>query len=220
MLKALIFDFDGLMVDTESTALQSWEELYCAQGQVLPHAEWATTIGTWDATWDPETDLAERIGRSLCDAELAERYAREAELALEQPLLPGVASHIAAAERRSFALAIASSSSRSWVAGHLRRHGLLDRFGCVVTRDDVSRTKPDPELYLAALACLGVTAEEALAYEDSVLGVAAAKAAGLRVVAVPGPLTHGGDFSQADLMLSSLADVDPEEVWTCLGVAS
>lgn len=213
MLRALIFDFDGLMVDTETTALLSWQELYAAHGKVLPLDKWATTIGTWNAAWDPACDLAERIGRPLTDAEAAERRAREAELALAQPLLPGVAAHLASAEARGLSLAIASSSSRSWVVRHLRRHGLLDLFECVCTRDDVARTKPDPELYLAALSCLRLPASDVLAYEDSVLGVAAARAAGLRVVAVPGPLTRDCDFTGADLVVRSLEGVEPGYLW-------
>jgi len=217
MLRALIFDFDGLLVDTESTALRSWQELYDAWGQALPLDSWATTIGTWDARWDPATDLSERIGRALTDDELAERFARETELALALPLLPGVRAHLDAARAQGLALAIASSSSAAWVLGHLRRHDLAETFACVITRDDVARTKPDPELYSAALACLHVGADEALAYEDSVLGVAAAKAAGVRVVAVPGPLTRDGDFSAADVVLGSLADATPEAIWRAAG---
>ena len=217
MLRALVLDFDGLMVDTESTALESWQELYRAHGATLPLDEWATTIGTWHAAWSPERDLASRIGRPLTDAELAERRARERELSLAQPLLPGVVALLDAADGVGLGLAIASSSSRAWVERHLDARGLLGRFACVLTRDDVERTKPDPALYVAALGCLGVDADDALALEDSALGVAAAKAAGLCVVAVPGPLTRDGDFSAADVVVGSLAEVEPRELWERAG---
>lgn len=214
MLKALVFDFDGLMVDTEGTSLLSWQELYGRYGQKLPLDLWVTLIGTWDAAFNPTEYLAGLIGRPLSAEELAERYAREIELASREPLLPGVSTHMDAADAAGIPMAVASSSSRSWVEGHLGNLGIRDRFVAVCTRDDVLATKPDPELYVLATSLLGVSADSALAYEDSVHGLVAAKAAGLRCVAVPGPLTAGGDFSRADMTLTSLADIDPVALWS------
>jgi beta-phosphoglucomutase-like phosphatase (HAD superfamily) len=93
------------------------------------------------------------------------------------------------------------------VKGHLGRLGILDRFDCVVCRDDVEHVKPDPDLYLASLDCLGVVAADALAIEDSPNGITAAKSAGLRCVVVPNSITAGLDLSQADLRLTSLAEM-------------
>jgi HAD superfamily hydrolase (TIGR01509 family) len=216
MISALVFDFDGLMVDTEATSLQSWQELYAEHGLELPLDLWATLIGTWDAAFNPATYLEERIGRALTESEHAERYAREWRLAAEQPLMPGVVTHIEAAEKLGLPLAVASSSSRRWVEGHLADHGLREHFACVLTRDDVTLTKPDPELYLAAAACLRVPPSRTLAYEDSNHGVTAAKDAGMWCLAVPGPLTAESDFSRADRVVGSLADVKPLELWESL----
>ena len=105
-------------------------------------------------------------------------------------------------------LAIASSSPRSWVTGHLEALGLLDRFRTIRCRDDVVHAKPAPDLYLSALAGLGLRADEAIAIEDSPNGSAAAKAAGLYVIAVPNGVTQQLRFDQADLVLPSLADLD------------
>ena len=217
MIRALVFDFDGLMVDTEATSLQSWQELYAAQGQELPLDLWLTLIGTWDAAFDPSVYLEELVGRPIAAEEHARRYSRELELSRQLPLMPGVLSHIEAAERRGMPLAVASSSSRVWVEGHLGNLGLRDRFACVLTRDDVVLTKPDPELYLAAAACLRVAPHEVLAYEDSSHGVTAAKDAGMPCVAVPGPLTAGSDLSRADRIVASLSDADPATLWAELG---
>ena len=116
-------------------------------------------------------------------------------------------------------MGIASNSSRRWVAGHLERLG-LDGWACVRCREDVARAKPAPDLYLSAVECLEVAPWEALAVEDSGAGVMAAKAAGLACVAVPSALTASHDFSQADLMLGSLADRSFTEVAaTILGPA-
>jgi HAD superfamily hydrolase (TIGR01509 family) len=213
MISALVFDLDGLIVDTEQTALESWEEAYRAAGFDIPLELWRTTIGTWGAQFDPVADLGEKRGAPLTSAEIEERRAREWELASHLPLMPGVTEHLDAAQVWGLKLGIASSSSRRWVNGQLERLGLLDCFECVCARDDVRSTKPDPSLYYRALLCLGVDGSEALAYEDSPNGLIAAKAAGLRCVVVPGSLTIGLDYSLADAVVCSLSDVDPYALW-------
>ena len=213
MFRAVIFDFDGLVIDTETTAFRSWQELYRRYGQELPLERWVTLIGTWDAEWSPSEELEARVGHAL-DWEVLEpeRMARERALADAQPLLPGVLARLDEARELGLWLAIASSSSRAWVEKHLSRLGILDRFCALLTRDDVERTKPDPALYRGALAALGVAPHETFALEDSVNGVIAAKGAGMRVVAVPGPLMHDADFSAADMRIGSLADLTLVEI--------
>jgi len=214
-LRAVVFDFDGLMVDTESTALRSWQRLYQSFGEDLPLEKWVELIGTWDALWDPRAELEQRLGRPLdWTAIEPERMAVEHGLADEQPLLPGVETLIEEALEVGLRLAVASSSSHSWVTHHLERLGLTRRFAVLATRHDVTRTKPDPALYSLALARLGVRPSQAFALEDSVHGVASAKHAGLAVVAVPGPIMREADFSAADLRVDSLAHV------TLAGLAS
>ena len=137
----------------------------------------------------------------------ARRRRCHAELVAAQPLLPGVLDYIAAAGRLGLRLGVASSSSRDWVVGHLTRLGLDRHFAAVICADDVARTKPDPALYLAALAALDLRPEEAVALEDSPNGIAAAKAAGIFCVAVPNPLTRRLSLAAADLQLASLADL-------------
>jgi beta-phosphoglucomutase-like phosphatase (HAD superfamily) len=104
-------------------------------------------------------------------------------------------------------LAIASSSSRSWVEGHLERLGLAPHFECVRCSDHVTVVKPDPTLYRLALEALGVAPEEAIAFEDSPNGILAAKRAGLFCVAVPNDATRDLALNAADLCVASLADV-------------
>lgn len=185
MISALVFDFDGVIVDSEAAVLQAWSELYAEHGAELPLEQWLGTIGTRDAPWEPGRHLEAFLGRELDWASLDERRrAREIELVRALPLLPGVERWLADAERLGLRLAMASSSSLRWVGGHLRDRGLSERFEVLVTREDASRSKPDPEPYLVALARLGVSAGAALAVEDSANGVASAVAAGMRVVAV------------------------------------
>jgi beta-phosphoglucomutase-like phosphatase (HAD superfamily) len=130
----------------------------------------------------------------------------------EQSLLPGVAEYIAGAKRRNLKLGVASSSSQRWVAGYLHQHGLADCFDCVKCSDDVEVVKPDPALYLAALAALEVLPHEAVAFEDSLNGMRAAKGAGLYCVVVPNKLMTERPFDMADLRLDSLATMPLEEV--------
>jgi len=131
---------------------------------------------------------------------------------LANALLPGVVQHLDAARELGMRLGCASSSTQEWVRGHLARLGILERFDCIRCRDDVAHAKPEPDLYVAVLDCLRVAADEAIAIEDSPNGVAAAKRAGLRCVAIPNSITAHLDLSQADLVLNSLADLSMAEL--------
>lgn len=210
MLEALIFDFDGLMVDTESTVLQSWAEVYREHGLELPLDEWIRSIGAdyGPETFDPCLDLEARLERSLdWEAIQARRYARELALASQQPALPGVVALLDDAQAHGLRLAVASSSSHRWVDGHLQRLGLFDRFQAIVCADDVARTKPAPDLFLKAVDLLGVPPHRVVVLEDSANGVIAARAAGLFCVAVPTELTRRLDLSAASMRVQSLAEL-------------
>ncbi|OLC27474.1 MAG: hypothetical protein AUG06_12130 [Actinobacteria bacterium 13_1_20CM_2_65_11] len=212
MIRALIFDFDGLILDTEGPIYVSWLEVYAAYGVALPFELWVKTVGSSNEAFHPQLYLEEQLGRKLPQEVIDRRVERRVELVLEQPLLPGVAGLIDSARAAGMPIGVASSSSRDWVSGHLERLGIRDCFACLCGRDDVEHVKPEPDLYLAALNCLGVPAAEVVAIEDSPNGVIAAKRAGLRCVAVPNPLTAGLDLSGADVRLRSLADVTLSEL--------
>lgn len=207
LINALIFDFDGLILDTEEPIYQSWAEVYAANGVPLPFEQWVKTVGSNNQEFHPQHHLEERLGRPLTQEEIERRIARRVELVLAKPLLPGVAELARAAKAQGMKVGVASSSSRDWVRGHLERLGILDLFDCLCSRNDVEHVKPEPDLYLAVLACLGVNADEAVALEDSPNGIRSAKRAGLRCVAVANPITAGLDLSEADLELSSLSGV-------------
>ena len=205
MIRAIVFDFDGLILDTEVPEFQSWQEIYQAHACALPFAVWATCIGTTDA-FDPYAYLEEQLGR-VVDREAVQQQQRQRcdTLIAAQAALPGVHDYIAEATRLGLQLGVASSSSRAWVSGHLTRLALSQHFLCIKCRDDVPRTKPDPALYQAALAALGVLPEEAIALEDSPNGIWAAKRAGLFCVAVPNLLTRQLPLDHADMQIASLA---------------
>lgn len=204
-VRALVFDFDGLILETEEPEYTAWSEIYRKHGEALSLELWGDVIGRGPGFFDPVAELEERLGREL-EGEVIRRSqrVRHDELIAALDVLPGVTAYLADARRLGLRLAVASSSSRRWVGGHLERLRLTD-FDCVRCRDDVVNAKPWPDLYLAACECLGVAPSEAVALEDSANGIRAAKAAGLRCVAVPSRMTAGLDLSAADLRVESLA---------------
>ncbi len=213
-LRALIFDFDGLILDTEYPEYVSWSEVYERFGFTLPIAEWASAIGMGASTIKktPYDDLDERLGRPIDrDAIRAVRRRRFAELMEAETTLPGVEALIADAERHGVKCGVASSSPREWVAGYLERLGLRERFQAICCGDEVEWAKPAPDLYLAALAALGVAAGEAVALEDSPNGIAAARAAGLFCVAIPNAVTRHTSLA-APMSVKSLSELSVERL--------
>lgn len=212
-IRALIFDFDGLILDTEGPIYQSWQELYNSHGGEMSFAAWAEIIGTVSNEFDHFEDLEEQIGYRLDRAKLGpQRRQRELDLIATQPLEPGVDTYLQDAKRLGLKVGLASSSPCDWVTGHLSQRGLIDYFDCIFARDDVSVVKPDPELYLSVLKTLGVEAGEAFVIEDSPIGVTAAQRAGLFCVAVPNALTARLPLDHADLRLDSLTDISLEDL--------
>ena len=213
MIEALLFDFDGLLVDSESVAFQTWQEAYREHGAELAVERWAAAIGTIGG-FDPLEHLEESLGRAI-DREAVERAQREREhaLAVVQPFRPGVVEYLTEARERGIRVAIVSSSSNAWIAGHLERLDTVDGWACIVCANgDVARAKPRPTLYLEALDNLGVAPEAAIAFEDSPNGVAAARAAEIFCVAVPNSVTAQLDLSEADLLVESLEAISLREL--------
>jgi HAD superfamily hydrolase (TIGR01509 family) len=204
MIQALIFDFDGLLVDTETPAFESWQALYAEHGHELSLDLWQGALGTSHG-FDALAHLAALAAQPLDrPALLARRQAAKHALSAMQPLLPGVREILAQAGALGLPCAVASSSSRDWVLGWLRQHGIEAAFACIRTADDVALTKPAPDLFLSAAACLGVAPEQCLVFEDSPNGILAARAAGMRCVAVPGTITRQITLPRADLLIESL----------------
>ena len=209
MLNALIFDFDGLILDTETPEVDVWQDIYREHGHELPVDEWAKTIGGYGlSNFDAATHLAGLTGREA--APLRARYRLEADAIIHaKPIQPGVLDLLTASRDRGLGLAVASSSPHAWVDTHLARLGLAHYFDKVICSENVGpgRTKPNPDIFLEALNQLGVKKEAAVIFEDSPNGVKAARSAGVFVVAVPNPLTARLGVHGADLTVNSLAEV-------------
>ena len=211
MIKALIFDFDGLILDTETPEFTVWHDIYRDHGFEFPADKWASIVGgSGIVNFDPAEHLSLLVDGRLDSASLRDRFHLQSKVLIHslEPL-PGVMDYLTEAKRLGLKLAIASSSDRPWVHGHAGRLGVLAYFDQVITREDVApgKTKPHPDLFLTALDRLGVQKEAAIVFEDSPNGVKAARQAGIFVVAVPNELTSTLSLDHADLILSSLSDM-------------
>ena len=204
MVRGLILDFDGLIADSESIWHHVLSGMYSAHGAVLSQEDWLRGVGSTLAEFDPFEELAVLLGApALRDSFETAGESAFRELMERSVPLPGVIELLDQAAAHGLRCAVASSSARESVLPYLRQYGILDRFAHVVTRDAVAHAKPAPDLYLEALSRLRLSPHEALAFEDSLPGLKAARAAGLRCVVV-GPDTGTVDFSGCHLRLPTL----------------
>ncbi len=207
-VRALIFDFDGLILDTEWPAYQSWSEVYQAHGCEFTTEMWAKVLGGSGAEWDHIAYLEQITGRQLDGKEIRHsRYERKLALIEAEAILPGVLDYILDGISLGLRLAVVSSSDSDWVCPYLEKLGLRDSFDQVICAEDVAKVKPAPDLFLLALNRLGVPPGEAIAFEDSPNGVLAARAAGIPCVAVPNRASRLLPLPEADVVLESLADM-------------
>jgi putative hydrolase of the HAD superfamily len=208
-IRAVIFDFDGLIVDTESTGYHTWREIFAEYGHELPVERYAQVVGTdFNTSYDPRRDLEQLTGRDFdWEAVEVERKTREGTLRQHLHLLPGVADLLQEADALGLRIAIASSSPRVWIDSWMDQLGLHDHFHHISTVDDTGKVKPDPSLFLHAAEKLGVQPEEAVIFEDSLNGLRAAMAAGIRCIVAPGPMTRHLDFTGAWQRVETLAQV-------------
>jgi HAD superfamily hydrolase (TIGR01509 family) len=212
-VRAFLFDFDGLILDTETASRAGWAWLYRELGHELPPEKWALMVGTIGG-WDPMGHLETLVGEPLeAEALNEQRYAHELSLLEAEELRPGIADYLTAAQRHGLKRAIVSSASRPWIDMHLARLERAIGWDAIVTADrDEARAKPRPTLYLEALDVLGVAPDEAVVFEDSPNGIRAAKAAGIFVVGIPNAVTRDFGLDEADLVVESLADLPPDEL--------
>jgi HAD superfamily hydrolase (TIGR01509 family) len=215
MLKALIFDFDGLILDTETPEVLVWQSIYREHGFELPVHEWEKTIGGYGiSTFDAADHLAHLTQGRLYAVSSRLRYRKEADALIHaSPVMPGILEMIHEAKAQGLKVAIGSSSPHSWVDTHAQRLGIFHLFDHVICQDDVppGRTKPHPDIYLKALEKLQVRNTEAVVFEDSPNGVLASKRAGVFVVAIPNQLTSTMNVS-GDMTVSSLAGISLRDI--------
>lgn len=208
MVKGLIFDFDGVLVDTEWAIYQSWVTLYEREGQTISIETYSPCLGAGYSHWDPAAHLEKLTGKHYdWSVETPRRQAQlEADLAA-RGLMDGAAELFAWCREKGVPMTVASSSSRRWVGGWLDRLGVADVFKGVFCRTDGYPVKPDPALFLAAQNCLGLPKDECLIVEDSENGTIAAARAGIPCVAIPNRMTAHSDLSRAAYRCNSLTEL-------------
>jgi putative hydrolase of the HAD superfamily len=204
MIRAIVFDFDGLIVDTETPLIDAYAAVHEAHGVPFDRKLFIHNVGHAEYAFDPWHGFSPHADRAAL--EIHRRNIKD-ELMVRQPVLPGVVTLLDGARQHGLRVGLASNSHHPWVEGHLGRLGLLDRFEFLACREDVPSPKPEPDLYKLVLNRFGLRGHEAIAFEDSHTGALAAKRAHLWAVAVPGPSTLHHDFAHADLKASSLAEV-------------
>lgn len=204
---AVVFDFDGLLMDTESCMLGSWQQEWRHHGLELDlDSFWVDHGG--DVTAERYERLAREVGLSYDRATShARRVAHRDRLHAELQLRPGIGSWLDQAERANLRLAVASSSPRGWAHHLLAGVDSAHRFEVFACGDEVSAPKPDPAVYRLALDRLGLPADQVIAVEDALHGVAAAQAAGLRCVAIPNPHMAAARLAAAELLLTSATEI-------------
>ncbi|MEM8858302.1 MAG: HAD-IA family hydrolase, partial [Chloroflexota bacterium] len=197
----------------EAALTAAWEQLFERYGHPFPMEKWLPNIGRMNV-YHPGAHLVELTGLDKTEMEFREeRRQLGLEILADDGPMPGVLDRIKEAKEMGLKLGIASTSEARWLNYHLPRLGLLYEFEAVRGRSDVGGVgKPEPDVYLSACKGLRVDPKNALALEDSVNGVIAGKRAGMKVVAIPNPLTRHMDYSDADLILYSMADMTLAEM--------
>ena len=205
-VRALIFDYDGLIVDSERIEADLIIEAVAEWGTELTYADFGHLFGSVDADHHWEQLLATWCGRTLADLE-ARIHPSIPSLKETLPLLPGVRDLIDAAHALGLRVGLGTGHRLDALQRRLGRHGIFDRFDAVVTRADVANGKPAPDIYLEVARRVGVSPDECLVLEDSVPGCEAALAAGMEVIVCPSAVTAHCEFPDGVERVVSLVDV-------------
>jgi len=212
-IKGIIFDFDGLILDTESVEVNIWETIFQQYGLVFPLDRYLQYIGhTTDNQFVLEFMAEKGLSSEQIKAadEIHQRLLNSPGI-FHEPR-EGVRDFIQSAKNHAFKLGIASNSSHDWVYNHLRHLKLMHYFDTIGTRDEVSHSKPHPEIYHFVLKKLALQPEEVIAFEDSPNGIQAAKNANIYCIAVPNPITAKMEIKHADMIFHSFAEINLQEI--------
>lgn len=206
--RAVIFDFDGLLVDTEYAIYSSWARVFASCGHPLPLDLFNQCLGSGYTHWNPGDHLEQLTNRTfnweIINARRQEEIVRDLE---HTGLLPGARELICRLAEVGTPMGVASSSSHRWVDGWLNKLDIMPYFQTVVCRDDGLPVKPDPALFLKAAENLGMPPSQCLVLEDSQNGTTAAFRAGMPVISIPNRVTEQADFSLATSKICSLTEL-------------
>ena len=213
--QAIIFDFDGVILDTEHAIYSSWRQQYHQHGQDLAMSDWVKVLGMPSNHRDFHGELEALTGKTFDRDELKARRVAFVEAELKDvPPREGIVDYLECAKQRNLKIAVASGSGHDWVEGHAKQLNLHHYFDAFICREDTQEHKPYPGPFLAAAQTVGADPTRCIAIEDSPNGIRSAKAAGMFAVAYPTDMTRGEDFAaiEADRVVHSLADVPLDEL--------
>ncbi|MFA5192018.1 MAG: HAD family phosphatase [Verrucomicrobiia bacterium] len=204
---AVVFDFDGLIVDSETPEFEAHRQIFAEHGVELTAEEWRGEVGIWSATRNWFAKLGEIIGRPVDSNALREEKRRRFWRVIKMEPLPGVRALLDELHAAAVPLALASSAEASWINRATAELDVTRYFRTIVTGDDVTHRKPHPEGYLLAARRLSIAPDRCVAIEDSQPGIVAAKAAGMKAIAIPNWLTAEHDLDAADLRVASAGEL-------------
>jgi HAD superfamily hydrolase (TIGR01509 family) len=218
-LAAVVFDFDGVILDSESAEFESHRRIFERHGVPLTPEEWCDQIGVW--VEEHERRWCARLNE-LCGAGMEyETFKAEQHRIFHQVLaaepMRGIRDLLDALADVGVPAAVASTASARWVVPAVERLGLTGRFRTIVTASDVERRKPAPDVYLEATRRLGVDPRRSVAIEDSGPGIASATAAGLKTVAIPHWLTESHDLAPATLRVAHAGELTVDRLERLVG---
>jgi len=213
LISAVIFDFDGTVIDTETAWYIAFRDAYKEHGVDLTLEMYSLCIGTSLQAFNPYEYLVVNLHLPIdLDSFRQSVQERHATLMDAEKMRPGIMDYLNSARAKRLKIALASSSKLDWVEKFLEKLQIREYFDCIRTANDVEHVKPDPELYLQTLQCLGVNADEAIAIEDSPNGAKAAVAAGVHCVVVPNTITKFLEFERFNQMANSLTEIDFDDL--------
>lgn len=214
MINTFIFDFDGLILDTELACYQTWVDIYKTFNANLPLEEWIVCVGTTDEAFDPIKYLKQISKIEPLDAnEILHLHGKEYRKRTSiLDIKPGILDYLEWARKNQFNIAIASSSDKDWVISHLENLKIIQYFDLIRTNNDVEKVKPDPELYHSVKKYFRLNDFEAIIFEDSLHGINAGLASNLFTIAVPNELTKNSDLSAAHLIITGLDAIPPSKL--------
>ena len=211
-VRALIFDYDGLIVDSERIEAEAIIEVLAELGATVTFEDFGHLFGTVDADHVWEELVQGWCGRTVADLDVLVRPRTTARKdALD--LLPGVLELLEHARERDLRVGLGTGNRMETLERRLGRNGVLDCFEAIVTRAEVERGKPHPDIYLEVARRLEVEPHACLVLEDSVPGCEAAIAAGMRVVACPSVVTAHCAYPAEARRVTSLLELLDDEVW-------
>lgn len=208
MIKAMIFDFDGTIIDTETPWFNVFRDAYSEHGVELTFELYSQCIGTNNSAFNPYKYLITEhklpIDPDAFQKMIHERY----DVLMEsQQIRPGIIDYLEKARAAGLRIGLATSSSREWIDKHMEALGIDHYFEAISTADDVPMVKPDPALYQRTLSLLGVEPSKAVAFEDSPNGARAAVAAGIHCIVIPNTVTSLMAFDMPHQRLGCLSEL-------------